>query len=151
MVDSLDLHDVTLVGQDWGALIGLRIAAEQGQRIARVVVANGFLPTGEQPADVAFRAWRAFARYSPGCRSGAWSPSAPSTRFPPRCGPATTRPSRTRGFKPVLARSLSWCHLTGRSGRAGKPCRVGRPRPVGEAVPGVFGTRDPIFSSRTDS
>src|SRR5277367_2976692 len=37
-VDSLDLHDVTLFVQDWGSLIGLRIAAEQGARIARLVV-----------------------------------------------------------------------------------------------------------------
>ena len=43
---SLDLRDVTLFVQDWGSLIGLRIAAEQSDRIARIVVANGFLPTG---------------------------------------------------------------------------------------------------------
>lgn len=63
--DSLDLRDVTLFVQDWGSLIGLRIAAEQGHRIARVVVANGFLPTADRPTPQAFRVWRAFARYSP--------------------------------------------------------------------------------------
>src|ERR1700742_5060853 len=50
--NSLDLHDVTLFGQDWGSLIGLRIAAEQGQRIARLVVANGFLPTAQQATPI---------------------------------------------------------------------------------------------------
>ncbi|CAN5578814.1 haloalkane dehalogenase [soil metagenome] len=63
--ESLDLTGVTLVVQDWGSLIGLRIAAEQGQRIARLVVANGFLPTAQRPANRAFRVWRAFAKYSP--------------------------------------------------------------------------------------
>jgi haloalkane dehalogenase len=40
---------VTLVGQDWGGLIGLRLAAEHPERFARLVVANTGLPNGEQP------------------------------------------------------------------------------------------------------
>jgi haloalkane dehalogenase len=47
--DVLDLHDVTMVGQDWGGLIGLRLAAEHPERFARLVVANTGLPNGEQP------------------------------------------------------------------------------------------------------
>lgn len=47
--DVLDLHDVTLVGQDWGGLIGLRLVAENPARFARVVAANTGLPTGDQP------------------------------------------------------------------------------------------------------
>jgi haloalkane dehalogenase len=46
--DVLDLRDVTLVGQDWGGLIGLRLAAEHPDRFARIVVANTGLPTGDQ-------------------------------------------------------------------------------------------------------
>jgi haloalkane dehalogenase len=69
LVTALDLRDVTLVGQDWGSLVGLRLAAENEERFARIVIANGFLPTVD-PArrrrpPPAFRAWRAFARYSP--------------------------------------------------------------------------------------
>ena len=45
--DHLDLHDVTLVGQDWGGLIGLRLVAENPDRFARVVAANTGLPTGD--------------------------------------------------------------------------------------------------------
>ncbi len=45
--DVLDLRDVTLVGQDWGGLIGLRLVAEHPDRFARVVAANTGLPTGD--------------------------------------------------------------------------------------------------------
>ncbi|WP_460606196.1 haloalkane dehalogenase [Jatrophihabitans fulvus] len=45
--DVLDLRDVTLVGQDWGGLIGLRLAAEHPDRFARLVASNTGLPTGD--------------------------------------------------------------------------------------------------------
>jgi haloalkane dehalogenase len=45
--DALHLREVTLVGQDWGGLIGLRLVAEHPDRFARVVAANTGLPTGE--------------------------------------------------------------------------------------------------------
>ncbi len=45
--DHLDLNQVTLVGQDWGGLIGLRLVAEHPERFARVVAANTGLPTGD--------------------------------------------------------------------------------------------------------
>ncbi len=47
--DVLNLDRVTLVGQDWGGLIGLRLAAEHPDRFARIVVANTGLPTGDVP------------------------------------------------------------------------------------------------------
>jgi haloalkane dehalogenase len=47
--DVLDLKQVTLVGQDWGGLIGLRVAAEHPDRFSRIVVANTGLPTGDLP------------------------------------------------------------------------------------------------------
>ena len=47
VLDHLDLRDVTLVGQDWGGLIGLRLVAEHPDRFARVVAANTGLPTGD--------------------------------------------------------------------------------------------------------
>ncbi|TQM68094.1 haloalkane dehalogenase [Actinomadura hallensis] len=45
--DALDLRDVTLVGQDWGGLIGLRLVTAHPDRFARVVAANTGLPTGD--------------------------------------------------------------------------------------------------------
>jgi haloalkane dehalogenase len=47
--DRLDLAEVTLVGQDWGGLIGLRLAAEHPERFASLVAANTGLPTGDHP------------------------------------------------------------------------------------------------------
>lgn len=63
--DALGLTDAVLFGQDWGALIGLRLVAEQPSRFSRVFVGNGFLLTGGEPARFLIGAWRAFARYSP--------------------------------------------------------------------------------------
>jgi haloalkane dehalogenase len=65
LLKSLDLRGITLFCQDWGSLIGLRIAAEHEDRFARVMVANGFLPTARQGVSRGFRLWRAFARWSP--------------------------------------------------------------------------------------
>ena len=67
---QLDLREITLFVQDWGSLIGLRIAAEQEERIARVVVGNGFLPTADRAVPPAFRIWRTFARWTPVFPSG---------------------------------------------------------------------------------
>src|SRR5260370_35696904 len=47
-LDALGLQGVTMVGQDWGGLIGLRIVTEHPQRFARVVAANTGRPTGDQ-------------------------------------------------------------------------------------------------------
>jgi haloalkane dehalogenase len=63
-MEALDLRDITLVCQDWGSLIGLRLAAESPERFARILLSNGKLPTGNG-APRAFRIWRAFSRYSP--------------------------------------------------------------------------------------
>jgi len=61
-IKSLDLRDITLFGQDWGGLIGLRIAAENPERFARIVVANTGLPTGDQPMTEGFIRWREYSQ-----------------------------------------------------------------------------------------
>jgi haloalkane dehalogenase len=61
LFDRLDLGSVTLVGQDWGGLVGLRLVAEHPERFARVVVANTGLPTGDHPMSDAFLAWQRYA------------------------------------------------------------------------------------------
>jgi len=64
-IEALDLKSITLFCQDWGSLIGLRVAAENEHRFARIALGNGFLPTGEEEFPRAFKIWRAFARWSP--------------------------------------------------------------------------------------
>ena len=61
VIDALDLQDVTLVCQDWGGLLGLRIVARHPDRFARVVVANTGMPDGSTPMSDAFFAWQSFA------------------------------------------------------------------------------------------
>lgn len=62
---QLNLTNITLVCQNWGSLLGLRLAAEHPERFQRIIVGNGMLPTGETPAPAAFTLWKAFATYSP--------------------------------------------------------------------------------------
>lgn len=64
-IEQLDLRRITLVCQDWGSLLGLRLAAEHDDRFDRIVVANGFLPTADRSTPAAFKVWRAFATKSP--------------------------------------------------------------------------------------
>ena len=63
--DALDLRGLTLVGQDWGGLIGLRLAAEHGGRFARLVAANTGLPTGDQQMPDVWLRFREVVRTTP--------------------------------------------------------------------------------------
>ncbi|MFX1575060.1 MAG: haloalkane dehalogenase [Promethearchaeota archaeon] len=65
LVEMLDLQKITLFCQDWGSLIGLRVAIENQERFNRIVLSNGGLPTGEQRMNEAFSNWRQFSRESP--------------------------------------------------------------------------------------
>ena len=64
-IDALGLSGVTLVGQDWGGLIGLRLVAEHPDRFARVVAANTGLPTGDQPMPDVWLRFREVVRTAP--------------------------------------------------------------------------------------
>lgn len=64
-VEALDLREITLLCQDWGGLIGLRLVAAMPQRFARVMAANTFLPTGDSKMPDAFLKWRDYARSVP--------------------------------------------------------------------------------------
>ena len=65
LFDELALRDVTLVCQDWGGLLGLRLVAEHPDRFRRVVAANTGLPTGDQQMPDAFFAWQRFSQEVP--------------------------------------------------------------------------------------
>ena len=63
LLDSLDLREATVVVQDWGGPIGLRWAAENEERVARLVILNTGLFTGR--VSKGFMAWRDFAERNP--------------------------------------------------------------------------------------
>ncbi len=71
LLDGLGLTGITLVGQDWGGLIGLRLVAEHPERFGRVVVANSGLPTGDQGLTDAFNAWQRYSQETPEMPIGA--------------------------------------------------------------------------------
>jgi len=98
-LDALDLRDVTLVAQDWGSLIGLRLAMENQERFARIVIANGFLPTADRRVPRAFRLWRAFSRHSPVFPVGRIVASGCVTKLSPRVRAAYDAPFPSRAYK----------------------------------------------------
>jgi haloalkane dehalogenase len=62
LFDRAGLTDITLVCQDWGGLIGLRLVGEHPGRFARVVAANTSLPTGDVSPGEAFFNWQRFSQ-----------------------------------------------------------------------------------------
>lgn len=64
-LEALELTNITLVCQNWGSLLGLRLVAEHPDRFDRIIVGNGTLPTGETRVPAAFSLWKTFATYSP--------------------------------------------------------------------------------------
>ena len=59
---KVGLERVTLFGQDWGSLIGLRLVGEEPELFDRVVIGNGGLPVGGGRASEAFLNWRKFSQ-----------------------------------------------------------------------------------------
>jgi len=70
VLEALELRDATLVGQDWGGLIGLRLVAEHSDVFSRVVAANTFLPTGDRDPGPAFAAWQKYSQETPNFHVG---------------------------------------------------------------------------------
>ena len=64
-IDAVDLNDITLLGQDWGGLIGLRLVAENPELFSRISLSNTGLPTGDQSMSEAFDRWRQFSQSDP--------------------------------------------------------------------------------------
>ena len=59
---DLKLNNITLFGQDWGGLIGLRLVAENEDMFKNVVISNTALPTGDISAGKAFEDWKNYAQ-----------------------------------------------------------------------------------------
>ena len=59
LADELDLRDATVVVQDWGGPVGLRLAVERPDRIGRLVIMNTGIGGGRPPSEewLRFRDW----------------------------------------------------------------------------------------------
>ena len=64
-IDKAGLKDITLLGQDWGGLIGLRLLAENPELFVRFSLSNTGLPTGDHGISEAFLRWQKFSQEDP--------------------------------------------------------------------------------------
>lgn len=69
--NQLNLRNITLFCQDWGSLIGLRVAIANPESIKRIALSNGGLPTGTGKMSDAFLQWQKYAQASPDFEVGA--------------------------------------------------------------------------------
>lgn len=60
LLEELDLRGATVVVHDWGGPVGLRLAVEQPERVARIVIMDTGLFTGHQQMTDAWRQFRDF-------------------------------------------------------------------------------------------
>ena len=60
-ITALDLRDITIVAQDWGGSIGLRLVAEMPERFRRIVMMNTGIANGMSPGPAFFN-WRRFSQ-----------------------------------------------------------------------------------------
>ena len=98
LFEILDLRRITLVCQDWGGLIGLRLVAADPERFARVVVANTGLPHGGGMSE-AFLAWQRFAAGSEQFPVGRIVGGGCATRLAPEVVAAYDAPFPDESYK----------------------------------------------------
>ena len=146
LIKELDLTDITLVGQDWGGILGLRISAENESRFARICIGNTGLPTGEQAMSEAFDKWKAYSqKVETFGRNGSsnaplpW-PNLPTGKMhlpqnsPPKSSPHTKRLSQMINTRRVPAYFQRWfpalptCRVLRKTVRPGISCGNGKNR-----------------------
>jgi haloalkane dehalogenase len=96
---QLNLTDITLVCQDWGGLIGLRLVAGDPGRFSRVAAANTGLPTGDQKMPDAFLAWRKYSQETPEFPVGAIVAGGCAKPVPPEVVAAYDAPFPDETYK----------------------------------------------------
>ena len=116
LLAELDLRDATAVVQDWGGPIGLRWAAENRDRVERLVIMNTGLFFGR--VNEAFMAWRNFAERNPDLPVGFVINGATATEVPAEV---------------IAAYEAPWPDAKSKAGPAQFPLLV----PIEESDPGV--------------
>lgn len=97
--DALDLRGVTVVGHDWGGLIGLRLATEHPDRVARIVATNTGLPTGDQQMPEVWLRFREAVRTAPELDIARLVQSGCQHPLPPEVRAAYDAPFPDESFK----------------------------------------------------
>ncbi len=64
-IKRLDFHNITLVCQDWGGILGLTLPMEMPLRFSRLIVMNTMLATGDIELTQGFLDWRAWNNTHP--------------------------------------------------------------------------------------
>ena len=83
LISALDLSEITLVVQDWGGPIGLRVATEHRDRFAHLVILNtGIFRPGPRWPSPGFLQWRQFAESNPDLPIGFVMQGATTTELP---------------------------------------------------------------------
>jgi tRNA(adenine34) deaminase len=65
LIEQLDLHNVLLIVQDWGGLLGLTLPLHSPERYVELLVMNTTLGTGDIPLTQGFKDWRAYMASQP--------------------------------------------------------------------------------------
>ncbi len=99
LFDGLNLDDITLVCQDWGGLLGIRLAAEHPERFARICAANTGLPDGLHKLPEAWWTFRDFVARTPDLPIGFLVSAAVVTPMLPEVVAAYDAPFPTAAYK----------------------------------------------------
>ncbi|MCH2084220.1 MAG: haloalkane dehalogenase [Saprospiraceae bacterium] len=98
-LNHLDLKDIHLFCQDWGGLLGLRLATAQPERFSTITTANTFLPTASAKPNKAFLQWRSFSQTIPEFPVGKVLQMATSTDLSPEVMAAYEAPFPDESYK----------------------------------------------------
>lgn len=98
-IEEMGLEGITAVVQDWGGLIGLRVATLMPGRFARLVIMNTGLPVGGGKIPEALVQWRRFTAESPVFDIGKIIQSATVSELPPEVVAAYDAPFPDDSFK----------------------------------------------------
>ena len=167
--DRLDLRGLTLVGQDWGGLIGLRLAVQHPGRFARIVATNTGLPTGDQELPEIWWAFRRAMTSAPsiniarfvqsGCKKpltddvlAAYEAPFPNASYQagpramPALVPATPDDPAGPANRAAWQRLLSWEKPFLVAFSDGDPITGGMAPALKRAIPGAAGRNHPVIA-----